>query len=1179
MSQEYPPETGWGGIGSYAKVMGQGLARRGHDVFVIAKSSTGSEYSTLDGDVRVFRLPSPSVQLPGALTDVSAVSNLVYAELVAQKLQELHLAVGLDVVEVPEFAAEGFRLSRLPVPIVVRLHAPTFITEFYNSGGISANGCIIDAMERFVYEHAALVTAPTSRIRRTVEKRWGSHRSVALLPNPIDDELFCPPEPDQKRLMDSPLVLYVGRLECQKGADRLVRAVPSILKDHPGAQFLFIGRDTPTAPDGTGSYLRYLQRLIRELEVPIESVRFVLRMDRHRLPIYYRQADVAVIPSLNDNMPYVALEAMASGVPVILPKHVGLAEYLEHRWDAALIDESDPDLIAKAVTKVLSDDIYRHRLAVGARKCVEEKFASSVIAARTEELYHRVVKEAGGRASGIEKDSERQPRVCFVILTREAREYTRRCIESIMKHTPLDFAIHLIDNGSGSETREWLKSIADPRVNVYFAKDNLGVPGGRNVGLRYYEQSADIVAFVDNDVEVFPGWHLAFLDALARPGVGAAGAQGFRLKFDGEKRQLTQVLPVSGPEACDILTGFCMWVRREVVDLVGPFDEELGMYWHDDDDYALRIQSAGYQCVVVPQPGLVHYGSKSSSIIGVTNLEQSAKNLGYLRRKWLHMGILDQKGQISRQRVPIVWEGDVFAYSSLALINRHISSRLLRDYPAELKLIARDSDSTFRAEFARYGDLWKAVKRPIPPGATWIRHMWPPHFSGSEVERLILIQPWEWGAIPEAWVQPMREQVSELWVPSSFCQEVYVANDIPSEKVRVIPNGVDESFFEDDGRRANLPPDGAFKFLFVGGTLPRKGIDILLKAYEMAFKRSDDVMLVIKDMGTRTFYREGNMKETILALARSDDYPRIYYLDGDIRDDLMPALYRSCHCLVHPYRGEGFAMPVAEAMAVGLPVIVTDGGGTRDYCTEENGYLLPAKRVYASEAQVAGMLARTRPWWLEVETADLAARMREVYSHYAEAKKRAVKGRIDILTRYTWIDVVSHVWRAINDPSVDEPGVRAWNLRFGDDMAVRLYSLTGAREICVTVAFREWGTQEAIWRSKLSPVYRVFAGQEKVTVVLVPDGQVFGSKWEMYQKLGPVSKALVPDDTPEPDVMIIDSLAESEVAALAARSHVWITDQDSPTLRNLCQTMACAYLLAGSSEDLNEQLSMLVQVS
>ena len=61
------------------------------------------------------------------------------------------------------------------------------------------------------------------------------------------------------------------------------------------------------------------------------------------------------------------------------------------------------------------------------------------------------------------------------------------------------------------------------------------------------------------------------------------------------------------------------------------------------------------------------------------------------------------------------------------------------------------------------------------------------------------------------------------------------------------------------------------------------------------------------------------------------DTPHILYLESDLSDEHMVELFNACDCLVHPYRGEGFALPVLEAMACALPVVVTGGGATDDF--------------------------------------------------------------------------------------------------------------------------------------------------------------------------------------------------------------------------------------------------------
>jgi glycosyltransferase involved in cell wall biosynthesis len=207
-----------------------------------------------------------------------------------------------------------------------------------------------------------------------------------------------------------------------------------------------------------------------------------------------------------------------------------------------------------------------------------------------------------------------------------------------------------------------------------------------------------------------------------------------------------------------------------------------------------------------------------------------------------------------------------------------------------------------------------------------------------------MIQPWEFGKIPEDWVRPIQEGVDEVWVPSTYVKQCYVDSGIDADRVQVIPNGVRTDVFHPNAAPLKLDTDKTFKFLFVGGTIYRKGIDILLKVYRQTFTPDDDVCLVIKGMGDETFYKGQTATEMIRTMQADPDAPEILYLTDDLTDEEMAGLYTACNSLVHPYRGEGFGMPVAEAMACALPVIVTQGGACDDFCSEDNAYFVTAKR-------------------------------------------------------------------------------------------------------------------------------------------------------------------------------------------------------------------------------------------
>ena len=208
--------------------------------------------------------------------------------------------------------------------------------------------------------------------------------------------------------------------------------------------------------------------------------------------------------------------------------------------------------------------------------------------------------------------------------------------------------------------------------------------------------------------------------------------------------------------------------------------------------------------------------------------------------------------------------------------------------------------------------------------------------------RLAVIQPWEFGAIPADWVAPLQRDVDEVWVPSEYVRAMYLKAGLEPDRVHVVPNGVDLDRFAPDGPRLELDGAPGLRFLFVGGAIHRKGVDVLLAAWQQAFAGRDDVTLVVKDFGAGGVYRNAD-RSALQALATSGAAPRVVHLDADLPGDELAALYRACDVLVHPYRGEGFAMPVLEAMASGLPVIATGGGPTDEFCPPEAGWRIECR--------------------------------------------------------------------------------------------------------------------------------------------------------------------------------------------------------------------------------------------
>ncbi|MGQ9513092.1 glycosyltransferase, partial [Thermodesulfitimonas sp.] len=356
----------------------------------------------------------------------------------------------------------------------------------------------------------------------------------------------------------------------------------------------------------------------------------------------------------------------------------------------------------------------------------------------------------------------------------------------------------------------------------------------------------------------------------------------------------------------------------------------------------------------------------------------------------------------SDEKCGIVWEGSFFVYHSLALVNRELVLALLQDEELEIGLTPYEPDQFDQAVDPRFVFLAARFgRRPVQVDFT-VRHRWPPLFTPAE-GRLIWMQPWEYGSLPVEWVKFANSPaVAEIWACSSFVRDSYIQSGVDPQKVAVIPLGINPAIFNPEVVPLPLPTEKAFRFLFVGGTIPRKGPDVLLEAYFRAFSAEDDVCLVVKDFGTDSFYRGQGLGAKIEELRRRKGTPEILYLNDSLREAEMAGLYRACDCLVHPHRGEGFGLPVAEAMACGLPVIVTRYGACLDFCHKENALLIDARVVLATEKRAGNFETVGYPYWAEPDVEHLAHLMRWVYENPGEARTLGAQAAAEIRQKFTW---------------------------------------------------------------------------------------------------------------------------------------------------------------------------------
>jgi glycosyltransferase involved in cell wall biosynthesis len=383
ISREYPPETGWGGIGTFTHHLANGLAQQGHDIHVIAL--TGNKKGTPAPPtlgLTVHRVNPHTLCPPGGLFNFCVpVTRPMLDETAAlwHHVLKLSKQQPFDIIECPEHFAEGLfpAIARI-APLIIRLHTPhsKLVKERFHNFEPSFDHRILTGLERISMLAADKLVSPSEDLAAYVANDLNIPLDhIKIVRNPVDIEKFKPDGARELSSSDSSQtnILFVGRVEARKGIHYLIDAVPRVVKACPQARFLIIGSDTNTGA-GHASVTAELKSKLATNNCE-HAVQFLQHIPLDEMPNYYRSADICVLPSLYDNAPMTAIEAMASGKPSVVSSAGGAKEYVTDTECGFVVPPADADALAQALIKLVENGPLRKQMGNNARQRAVDQFS------------------------------------------------------------------------------------------------------------------------------------------------------------------------------------------------------------------------------------------------------------------------------------------------------------------------------------------------------------------------------------------------------------------------------------------------------------------------------------------------------------------------------------------------------------------------------------------------------------------------------------------------------------------------------------------------------------------------------------------------------------------------------------------------------------------------------------
>jgi glycosyltransferase involved in cell wall biosynthesis len=521
LTTEYPPFFG-GGIGTYSAITSAMMADEGHEVSVFINDSTVNDIKVEEKSnlLRIIRFNPSRTRSSNFLGHVTNISY-EFAHVIKYFIEKEGKP---DIIESQEYLGIAYYLLQYKyllydwcadIHVIITMHSPSFLYMEYNHvPEYRYPNYWICEMERFCLQAADLLISPSQFMLNELAKRFElNNQRVVIIPNPFSGRKFS--ANNTVAQTHGGEIIFYGKLTVQKGALHLLKYFKELWDDgFSRSLFMIGGQDIVYHPEAKtmGEFIRkkyksYIEEGLLILEEGIEPTEIPSRLSR---------AEVVIIPSANDNLPYTVFEMMALGKILLVSKQGGQYEVIDNNVSGFVFDHVQPETFSAQLKKILT-------LTTEERNLISQKAIEKVISGYDPKtIYERKHKQ-------IEKlIAEKSTQNSFPVIRpgRNSRDealtgnkllsvvvpyynmgnYVDETIHSLIRSDYNDIEIVIVNDGSTEKhSIEKLEQYRQKEKIKVIDTPNKGLAHARNLGSEMAK--GEFLAFLDADDKVHASYY------------------------------------------------------------------------------------------------------------------------------------------------------------------------------------------------------------------------------------------------------------------------------------------------------------------------------------------------------------------------------------------------------------------------------------------------------------------------------------------------------------------------------------------------------------------------------------------------------------------------------------------------------------------------------------------------